>query len=90
MSVTPPTFEVAGEVPEPETRPSDWRPFAQEVVRGGLAILSFLLLAATVWFAFGNVGTAAWANTKELLELLLPAEMAILGSATGFYFASRR
>lgn len=30
-----------------------------------------------------------WTNEKDLLQLLLPAETALLGSAVGFYFGSQ-
>ena len=30
-----------------------------------------------------------WTNTKELIQTLLPAETALLGSALGFYFGAK-
>ena len=74
----------------PETRSFDLPVFAQEVVRSLLAFTFVIILVLTIVFAFQNVGGPNWANTKELLQLLLPAETALLGSAVGFYFGSRR
>lgn len=62
----------------------------EEVVRAGLAFTFVVILAATIVFAFANVNSANWANTKDLLQLLLPAETALLGSAVGFYFGTRK
>jgi len=64
--------------------------WAQELVRASLAIILLVLLAGTVGWAFIGAGGANWANYKELLQLLLPAETALLGSAAGFYFGTRR
>lgn len=64
--------------------------WAQELVRASLAIAFFLLLALTVIWALVLAGGAGWVNAKEALQILLPAETGLLGSAAGFYFASRR
>ncbi|SRR5258708_6229469 len=50
------------------------------------------IFAITVIAAFAIVAWAgpSWANTKELIQLLLPAETALLGSAVGFYFGSQK
>jgi hypothetical protein len=63
--------------------------FAQEVVRSSLAFLSFPLLAGTVTLAFSHVNHSDWGNVKELLSIVVPAETALTGAATGFYFAGR-
>jgi hypothetical protein len=62
----------------------------QELVRSGLALLLAVLLGLTIIWSFLSVGEGKWADTKELLQLLLPAETALLGSAVGFYFGSRK
>ncbi len=62
----------------------------QEAVRASLAFTFAGILVVTIVFAFLNVNSSSWTNTKELLQLLLPAEMALLGSAVGFYFGARR
>ncbi len=54
-----------------------------------LALSFFALFAATVVLSFVNIHNSSWANTKEWLQILLPAETALLGSATGFYFGSK-
>ena len=35
------------------------------------------------------IRTGSWKETKELLDLLLPAVIALLGSAVGFYFGTK-
>jgi hypothetical protein len=60
----------------------------QEIVRAGLALVFVGVFALTIVWAFLNVNSN-WANTKELLEVLLPAETALIGSAIGFYFGTR-
>lgn len=65
--------------------------FVQELVRAGLAIAFFLLLALTVVWAFFQVGsTTAWTNAKEALQILLPVETALVGASTAFYYRSRQ
>lgn len=84
------TLHVEGRLPQPSTRSTELREIGRELVRGGLAILFAIILIGTIVFAFQHVGTPSWVDTKELLQLLLPAETALLGSATGFYFAASR
>lgn len=62
----------------------------QEVVRSGLALLLVVLVLITLIYAFRQVGNSeAWPNTKELLDIVVPALTGLLGSAMGFYFGSR-
>lgn len=58
-------------------------------VRQALALLFFGLFAVTVVLSFVKLGSASWQNTKDWLQIILPAETALLGSATGFYFGTR-
>jgi len=58
----------------------------RELVRGLLAFALLCLLFLTVWPSLKKVGTPAFADAKELLEVLLPAETALLGSVMGFFF----
>lgn len=44
-----------------------------------------IILAFVVIMGFSN----DWAATKDLLQLILPAEIALAGSTMGFYFGSR-
>ena len=63
---------------------------ARETVRALLAFGFLALLFVTVYFAMSNVGDdSEWANTKQLLDVLLPAETALVGAAVAFYFARR-
>jgi hypothetical protein len=75
---------------DPVTRP--FRFWATEVVRALLALIfAFFLLIVIVWgFLHTNDGEEVWLQTKELLELLLPAITALLGSAVGFYFGTQK
>ena len=59
---------------------------APDFARLLIALLLLALLALTVVFAFLKVSGQGWTNTQELLQVLLPAETALLGSAVGFYF----
>jgi hypothetical protein len=60
------------------------------VVRAALAFGFAVIFLITIIGPFINVNGTAWDHTKELLQLLLPAEMAILGAAVGFYFGAQR
>lgn len=80
------------QVPDVEPRPrlTRFNPLvAQELVRSSMAVLFVLIFAGTITWSFFLVTGHAWGNVKELLQLLLPAETALLGSAVGFYFGSK-
>ncbi len=62
----------------------------QELVRAGLAISFVVLLALVIIFGFVEIGTKSWEDAKEYLQILVPALSALLGSATGFYFGTRK
>ncbi len=79
--------EQVSAAPVEETRSRYLAP--EELVRAGLAFAFVVIFAATIGFAFARVDEN-WASTKELIELLLPAETALLGSAVGFYFGTRQ
>ncbi len=59
-------------------------------MRAALALAFLAVFLLTIIFSFVNLGTKDWSDTKDWLQLLLPAETALLGSATGFYFGSRK
>jgi len=59
----------------------------EETVRAGLAVLLLILVAVVVIFALIRAST--WEDTKELLDIVLPALTGLLGSAVGFYFGTR-
>ena len=50
---------------------------------GIFAVTIILSFCAAIWRG------SDWTNVKDLLQLLLPAETALLGSAVGFYFGSQ-
>jgi hypothetical protein len=59
----------------------------EEVVRAAVALLLIVLFAGVVLAAFLKAKT--WTDMKELLNLVLPAVTALLGSALGFYFGKK-
>lgn len=75
--------------PSWEARGAERRRWWQEVVRAQLAALFTLIFIGTVAYACWAATTSHWRNAKELIQILLPAETALIGSATGFYFGSR-
>src|SRR6266496_3196825 len=59
-------------------------------VRGTTTYISVGIFALTVLLAFIAIFfSSSWANAKELLQLIIPAETALIGSAVGFYFGSK-
>ncbi len=61
---------------------------AREVARGFLAFILAVIFGLTVYWAFRNVGTTRWNDTKQLLDVLIPAESALLGTAVAFFFST--
>jgi hypothetical protein len=59
----------------------------EEVVRAAVALLLIALLTFVIYMAFRRAKT--WDETKQLLDLVLPAVTALLGSAVGFYFGTK-
>jgi hypothetical protein len=59
----------------------------EEVIRAAVALLLILLFAAVV--VGGYLRAKTWADTKELLDVVMPAVTALLGSALGFYFGKK-
>ncbi len=52
----------------------------------------FAVFGVTVIFAFINTSKSAatWAQTKELLDAIIPVEATLLGAVIGYYFALER
>jgi hypothetical protein len=72
-------------------RPRRGARFDVSDIRAYLAIGFGVILLLTVLFAFISVWVGVeWEQLKGLLDVLLPAETALLGSAVGFYFGSRK
>jgi O-antigen/teichoic acid export membrane protein len=63
------------------------RLFTLTVLSSLMGIFTLTVLASFVVVICFN---AEWASAKDLLQLLLPAETALLGSAIGFYFGSHK
>lgn len=66
------------------------RIFRREVVRLLIVLLLFLAFLITLIWAFISAGGAHWSNVKDLLDLILPAETALLGTAIAFYMTDSR
>jgi hypothetical protein len=60
----------------------------QEKGRLNLTYIFSGILAGTIALAFFNLG-GQWERTKELLQIVLPIETGLLGSAVGYYFGTR-
>lgn len=71
----------------PRLEPPDPRDWVRAVTNfsflGIFAVTIILSFCAAIWRG------SDWTNVKDLLQLLLPAETALLGSAVGFYFGSQ-
>jgi hypothetical protein len=61
---------------------------ARELARGFLAFVLALIFGMTVWWAFRSAGTSSWNDTKQLLDVLIPTESALLGTAVAFFFSA--
>lgn len=63
----------------------------REKVRGNIAMGLVLLLAALILLSFVSLwlGLATSADLKSILELVFTPVVALVGSATGFYFGGR-
>jgi hypothetical protein len=59
----------------------------EEVIRAAVALLLLFLLTGVIVLAFSKAKT--WDETKQLLDVVLPAVTALLGSAVGFYFGTK-
>jgi len=86
-----PSIEVT-EAPENriEVAQSGVRTVSDELVRAALALLFSAIFLLTIILSFVHLSTADWTDTKEWLQALLPAETALIGSATGFYFGQKK
>jgi hypothetical protein len=83
--------EDLGEVGSPPTASTTRvRPGFEEFVRAALAVVFAILLAATGAWAFIEIHSKDWNHVKSLLDILIPAETALLGSAVGFYFGTKK
>ena len=74
-----------------EGRPREGSFSKERNVRAILALGFAGIFAITVLLTFISILMGAdWTTLKGLLDVLLPAETALLGSAIGFYFGSEK
>ena len=60
---------------------------------GDITLVGFFafLLALTIVLAYGSpLFGQNWTQIREWLQVILPVETVLLGSAVGFYFGNRR
>jgi|GEM_PF-2888819 hypothetical protein len=76
------------DIQQPELRPLNAR-LSRERTRTILAATFALSLLFTLGASFFGAMTK-WAPVKDWLQLVLPAETALFGSALGFYFGQNR
>jgi cation transporter-like permease len=62
----------------------------EDRARTFLARMFALAFAGTIAGGFIGAFSPHWAEVKELLQVILPAETGLLGSALGFYFGSHQ
>jgi hypothetical protein len=80
MSYTMPTEIVVLTILPPGTVTS-----AKESTRVIIVSALLVIFAGTIAGAFWGAASGHWDNFKALLDLLLPAETALLGTAVAFY-----
>ena len=66
------------------------RSSGQEIVRAALVLVALGLVCGTVYLAYAASQHGHWVFAREWLDVVLPAETGIAGSALGFYFGSHR
>jgi hypothetical protein len=66
------------------------RIFRREVVRLWIVLLLFLAFLITLVWSFISANGPYWGNVKDLLDLIFPAETALLGTAIAFYMTDVR
>ncbi len=76
------------DLPATPPRERPWTP--EDTTRGWLAGGFLLVFAGTIVWACWSATGSHWNTAKELLQLLLPAETALLGGAVGFYFGAKK
>jgi hypothetical protein len=62
----------------------------KENTRSGLALFLVLGLLLMVVGSFTGVYLGLWPETKELLQAIFPAFVALVASTVGYYFGSRK
>jgi len=62
----------------------------REGIRLVIVVLLFAAFIITLVWAFLGANGPYWKNVKDLLDLILPAETALLGTAIAFYMTETR
>jgi hypothetical protein len=62
----------------------------EDRMRGWLALTLLVIFAGTAVWGFYSANGDHWANAKDLLSQLLPAEAGLLGTAVTFYYTQRK
>ena len=74
--------------PTQNYNPEQQHDIVRTIVTCSFILIFFLTVIASfviiMWFS------SNWVSAKELIQLLLPAETALMGSAIGFYFGSQK
>ena len=68
--------------------PEKYRDLVRSLTNFSFIGIFALTVIVSLYAAIG-LGGQYWANAKDLLQTLLPAETALIGSAVGFYFGSQ-
>ncbi len=69
---------------ERTARRQDW---VRAVMTSSFLVMLLIVIMFSCWAA--QSWATHWNQTKELLQLLLPALTALVGSSTGFYFGTK-
>jgi len=84
-------------IDDPELQPpvheEPTRFYTDTVMRGllGLVFAGFFLITIVWGFILaGNSDGQVWEQTRQLLDSLVPAVTALLGSVVGFYFGTQK
>jgi hypothetical protein len=76
-------------VPQPPNAPYDVDPVFMAQTQRLLGGMLLAVFAVTILVPLALVSGGSWDNVKEYLQIVLPAEVGLLGSVIGFYFGSR-
>jgi hypothetical protein len=79
------TIDLSAQVVPLKPLPPETVTERKELTRLIIVVALFLVFGFTVGGAFWGATTSHWENVKTLLDLLLPAETALLGTAVAFY-----
>ena len=55
-----------------------------------ITVILIAFLPVTIMLAYAAIFTSHWSEAKELLQIVLPVETALLGSVVGYYFGAQK